>query len=60
MINGECAYACCAKESNGSGGTHDNGATNGEKKIYICVKEANRKACPYVNNYCACIKYEPR
>lgn len=60
MISGECAYACAAKENNGTGTCQDNGSNNGAKKVYICVKETNRKTCPYVNNYCACVKYEPR
>ncbi len=60
MISGECAYACSTKEKNDTGGYQDNGGSNGEKKLYLCVKETNRKMCPYVNNYCACVKYEPR
>lgn len=59
MINGECAYACSSKDGNGNQVKQtDNG--NSDKKVYLCIKENTRKTCPYVNNYCACPKYEPR
>jgi hypothetical protein len=59
MINGECAYACACKENNENGSAKNNGDSE-EKKVYICVKETVRKACPYVGNCSACNRYEPR
>lgn len=57
MKNGECAYIFESKPANGN----SNAAANGEtQKVYICVKENDKKICRYLNNYCACPKYEPR
>ncbi len=55
MKNGECVYVFESKPANGN---MPNG--NSEKKIYYCVKENGRKICQFINNYCACPKYEPR
>ena len=59
MINGECAYVCCSKDTNSDQIQQKNNGCSA-KQVYLCVKESNRKICPYVNNYSACPKYEPR
>ncbi len=63
MINGECAYACGSRAKNENTdecNSSTRSVNNDTNKIYLCVKEMTKKICPYVSNYSACPRYEPR